>query len=218
VAKLPQIAEIAASLGAVRCRTVVMPTCAERPYHENFEFHRHRLAEIAEILSPHGICLGLDFLAPAYHREDSQYHFISTAEPLILLAKTVGMPNVGVTLDVWNWHVGGGNFADLLKELSAEQIVSIRLADLPQDADRETVREEQRLLPGRGGVADSVTVLRHAREIGYEGPVTAYPHPSQCPSKTRDTIVKQAGEILDELWKAMDAEEEVQPASAPAAE
>jgi hypothetical protein len=60
--------------------------------------------------------------------------------------------------------------------------------------------------------------LRHARDIGYEGPVTAYPHASQCPSRTRDTIVKQAGEILDDLWKAMDAEEEVQPAASPAAE
>jgi sugar phosphate isomerase/epimerase len=160
----------------------------------------------------------LDFLAPAYHREDSQFHFISSAEPLILLAKTVGMGNIGVTLDVWNWHVGGGQFADLLKEVAAEQIVSVRLADLPADADREAVREEQRLLPSRGGVVDSVAVLRQLRAIGYEGPVTSYPHPSQCPSKTRDTIVKQAGEILDDLWKAMDAEGEIQPASVPAAE
>lgn len=217
LAKLPQIAEAAAAIGAAACRTVVMPTCADRPYHENFEFHRHRLTEIAEILAPQGVRLGLDFLAPAYHREDSQFHFISSAEPLILLAKTIGASNVGVMVDAWNWYVGG-NAMELVEELSVEQIVGVRLADALPEADRETVREEDRLLPGRGGAIDCVVVLRHLKKVDYAGAVTPYPHAAQFSGMTRDSIVKETGDVLDGIWKAADSGSELKAPAATGAE
>lgn len=213
--KLPQIAETAASIGAVTCRTVVMPTSSERPYHENFEFHRQRLTEIAEHLG--AVRLGLDFLAPAYHREENQFHFISSAEPLVLLAKTINSPNLGVMLDVWNWHVGGHGL-DLIKELTADQIVGVRFADLRADADRETVKEDQRMLPGRGGAIDCEAIWRHLLDIGYEGPVTPYPHPSGFGSMTRDNIVKEAGDVMEEVHRAATGTKEVKPAVPAAAE
>jgi sugar phosphate isomerase/epimerase len=216
LAKLPPIVELAGELGAQVCRTVVSPTCADRPYHENFEFHRHRLTEVAEVLGP--VRLGMDFLAPTYHREDSQFHFISSAEPLVLLAKTINMPNLGVVLDSWNWYVGG-NGMDLIQELSVDQIVSVRLADAATDVERETLREEGRLLPGQGGAIDNVAILRRLMEIGYEGSVTPYANPSIFGSMTRDNIVKDASDSLDEAWKAAAAPpQETTPAVAAASE
>jgi len=200
--RLPKLAEVAASIGATGCRTVVMPTCDDRPYHENFEFHRQRLTEIADLLASHQIRLGLDFVAPAYHREDRQFQFISSAETLILLMKTIGVPNVGVVVDLWSWHVGGGSL-DLMKELSADQIVSVRLADVPEDAELESIREDQRLLPGSSGVIDAEAALRRLAELEYSGPITPFPSPSQFGNTTRDRIVKMASDSIEDPWKAL---------------
>ena len=40
--KMGKIGELAASLGCAHCLTTVRPASDERPYHENFEFHRGR--------------------------------------------------------------------------------------------------------------------------------------------------------------------------------
>jgi len=206
--QLPKIAQIASSAGAACCRTVVMPTCDDRPYHENFEFHRQRLTEIADLLAPHSICLGLDFLAPVYHREDRQFQFISSAETLILLMKTIGAANVGVVVDLWNWHVGGDSL-DTLKELSPEQIVSVCLADIPADADLQTVREDQRLLPNATGVIDSRQAVILLEEMGYEGPITPLPSPELFAGIVRDSVVKQVADAFHASWKPAPVEEPV---------
>lgn len=39
--KLPEYADCAAQLGCTRCTAVLAPAGDTRPYHENFEFHRH---------------------------------------------------------------------------------------------------------------------------------------------------------------------------------
>ena len=44
--KLAEYGELAAALGCPHA-TVVLAPAGERPYHENFEFHRHRLQEIS---------------------------------------------------------------------------------------------------------------------------------------------------------------------------
>jgi sugar phosphate isomerase/epimerase len=118
-----------------------------------------------------------------------------------------------VVLDTWNWYVGG-NGMDLINELAVNQVVSVRLADAPPDADRETIQEDARLLPGKGGAIDCVAVLRRLLELDYEGPVTPYPHPAGFAAVTRDTIVKDTSDALDEAWKAATAPPEVAPAGA----
>ena len=50
LAKLPEIAEMAAMVGAQGCVTTVVAASASLPYQENFELHRERLAEMAERL------------------------------------------------------------------------------------------------------------------------------------------------------------------------
>src|SRR6185295_10515135 len=47
-----KLAELARDLGCTRAITVIEPASDRRAYHENFELHRRRLAEIAGALKP----------------------------------------------------------------------------------------------------------------------------------------------------------------------
>ena len=132
--ELKETAEIASQLGATNCRATIEPASNDQPYHENFEFHRQRLGEIADVLAGFEMRLGIGFESAPVHRANKQYEFIHQAEPLLTLMKTIGVANVGIVLDTWHWHVGGGA-SDQLSELSPDQIISVRIADLPGDAD-----------------------------------------------------------------------------------
>jgi predicted xylose isomerase-like sugar epimerase len=88
-----------------------------------------------------------------------------------------------------------------LRELSPDQIVLVRLADIPDDEAMDAIEDRKRLMPGTTGVVDNVGALRVLNEIGYEGPVAAYPHPSQLKGQTRDRIVQRTADALDGLWK-----------------
>ena len=172
-----------------------MPASDERPYHENFEFHRQRFTRIAETLAEHSIRLGLDFLATPRHREGLQYQFIHSPDALVTLAKTVGMENVGIAVDVWQWQVAGATW-EPLRELSANEIVSVRIADVPAEFDPATIADEDRLLASDGGTIDVVSIIKLLAEKGFEGPLTPYPDPSQFNGITRDSLVRQAADSV----------------------
>lgn len=203
--RLPALAEVAARLGATGCRTVVMPASDDRPYHENFEFHRQRFTKIAEVLAPHSISLGIDFLATAGHREGLLHQFIHSPDALVTLAKTVGMDNVGVSVDLWQWQVAGANW-DLFRELSAHEIVSVRVADVPPGVSNELISDEQRLLATEGGVIDMGVVISQLEIVEYSGPVTPFPHPSQLKDMTRNATIRAASKTLE--LKVVPTEEE----------
>src|SRR5436853_4344351 len=60
---LADLAKLAADLGLTRAVTPIAPANDLRPYHENFEFHRRRLAEVGEFLASYKIKLGVEFQA-----------------------------------------------------------------------------------------------------------------------------------------------------------
>ena len=198
---LDETASLAAAADATRCITHVDAASDDLPYHENFELHRTRLGEIADVLGKHGVQLGIGFHAAASHRADKQFQFIYEAEPLVTLIKTIGNEHVGLVLDTWDWQVGGGT-TDQLEDLAANQIVTARLADVPEDADSATIEERQRLLIGENETGNSAAVLRLLAEKEYTGPVSVYPHPSQFGRGTRESIVQKASRALDEQWTA----------------
>ena len=198
--KLPELAGIARDLGCQRATTTMLPASDERPYHQNFEFHRRRFGAIAAALEPFSIRLGVEFLAPAHHREGKSFEFIHKLDALVMLLGMVGKANVGLHVDLWHLHIAGGG-VDSLRRLSAAQVVAVSLADAPADL-AESCREEERLLPGESGVIDSAAALSVLAEIGYEGPVTPRPHPGRFSGQRRDQVVKLAGQSLDTVWKA----------------
>ncbi len=199
--ELKEIAHVAASLGATVCTATVKPYSDDLPYHENFELHRRRLAEIGELLAGHDIRLGLAFQATPSAREGHSVPFIYQAGTLVTLINTVGSSQVGLTLDTWSWFVGEGTL-ELLRQLPPAQIVAVRLADCPTDVDPSRATDADRCLPGDGGAVDGAAILRYLAENGFAGPVTPWPHPSRFRGMTRDAIVQQAKAALDALFRA----------------
>ncbi len=199
--KLEPLAAYAAAAGAKACHTTIMPATDMFPYHENFELHRKRLAGIADALAKHGIRLGVSFLTAPSHRIDKSFQFIYEADALITLIKSVSSNNLGLVLDTWNWHFGGGS-ANQLRALTADRIVAVRIADAPVDASPESIREEQRTLPQETDVVQNAAMMTLLSEIGFKGPVSVDPHPSSLTGMNRETVVQKISASLDELFKA----------------
>ena len=197
--RLPQLIELAAELGCTRATAMIQPADDARPYHENFEFHRRRLAEIAAVLDTKKIRLGLGYLAPLSCKGDRHFQFIRTFDELVLLLRTIGSSNLGVALDTWHWHVGGGTL-DTLRALGGEKVVTVSLVDAETEAAVDAPLTARRL-PG-DGVIDLSAVLTVLAETRYDGPVTPEADRSQFGNLGRDQIVKQAGAALDRVWKA----------------
>jgi sugar phosphate isomerase/epimerase len=199
--KLPELAQLAEQMGCTRATVTIEPANDVRPFHENFEFHRRRFAEIAGMLSPYKIRLGVGFLAPLSCRGGRTFPFIQVADSAILLLGSINAANVGLAFDSWHWHLGGGTL-DQLRGLQGEKIVTVSLADCDADTTVENAQLESRRLPDAGTALDAAAVLSTLAELRYDGPVTPAPDKSQFIAQSREKIVKQAGAALDRVWKA----------------
>ncbi len=85
--RLPQWGELAHELGCSRAVATIDPGHDRRPYHENFEFHRKRLNEIADALATYKIRLGLGYLAPMSCRSGRAFQFIQSFDEVLLLLR-----------------------------------------------------------------------------------------------------------------------------------
>ncbi len=202
VEKLPAAAEAAVAVGCTRCVVTVAPANDTCPYHENFEFHRHRFSEICRALEPHGVRLGIGFRAPEYLRRDHAFQFIHDFDALSLLVSMIPADNVGVLLDVWDFFVGGGS-TEVVDSLSGRQVVAVQVAQLAADQPPAAIDANSRLLPSaEEGQIDLPAVLRLLHEKGYDGPVTPVPSRGALPSRRREVIVRRTGEALEQVWRA----------------
>jgi sugar phosphate isomerase/epimerase len=202
VKRLSEYADCAKALGCSRCTSIVAPAGDSRPYHENFEFHRHRLGEVCAALQPAGVSLAMGFRSGDQHRKNRAFQFIHDFDALTLLVNMAAAPNLGLLLDVWEVIAGGGSLENVAK-LPREQIVSVELAEMPAGVAPADLDDKSRLLPGaENGRIDLVAVLTMLREKGYDGPVTIRPSRNAFPSRRRDVIVKQTAEALDKVWRA----------------
>jgi sugar phosphate isomerase/epimerase len=198
LAQIPLLLDVAANISADRCWTTIRPTCDQRPFHDNFKFQIERVQQVADALAPGNIKLGLTLLAAPADRADGGFEFIHQVDPLLTLLSSVQRDNVGIAFDAWSWFVGGGD-AERLRTLRGEQIVSVRLADIPADADLTTITAEQRVMPGEGGLIDSAALVTVLDELGYDGPVALAPNPAQFKGQTRESIISKASAALDAL-------------------
>jgi sugar phosphate isomerase/epimerase len=198
--QLADLADVARQIGCSRATTVIEPR-SERVYHENFEFHRHRLAELGDLLAKHEIRLGVGFVAPAACGDEHAYQFIQTAAEALLLLRNVGSSNVGLALDTWHWQLGGGTI-EQLRALTPDKIVVVSLADTEPGMTAADAEISARRLPGDGGAVDNAAVLTVLAEMHYDGPVTPAADKSQFAGQGRDQIVKAAAGAFDRVWKA----------------
>lgn len=200
LAKLPEYAEVAAEIGCLRCVATVAPAGDERPYHENFEFHRHRLTEVCKALEPSGVRLGLDFRASEDLRKGKAFQFIHDLDALSLLTNMIGAENVGLSLDIWDMALAGGS-AETVRAMKAEHLVTVQVADLPEEVPDSEVTEAHRTLPATTGRIDVPAIVAALKEIGYDGPVTPRPAKVTLDATRRDPIVREASEAMDQVWR-----------------
>jgi sugar phosphate isomerase/epimerase len=193
--------EVCTTLGADRCLTSIRPTCDQRPFHENFQFHVDRLGKLADVLAPANVKVGLSFTAAQADRNDGGFEFIHQVDPVLMLLNSLHKDNVGLVFDAWHWWVGGGDTAKL-RSLKGDQVVSVRLADIPAGTDLASCTIEQRLMPGDGGTIDTPAVLAVLDDIAYDGPVAVAPNPAMFKGQTRESIVSKASSALDALLGA----------------
>jgi sugar phosphate isomerase/epimerase len=199
--RLPEYLDLAEQLRCPRAVAAIEPVSQGRPYHEHFELLRRRLSEIAALLGKRQARLGLEFHAPARPPSDAEYPFIQSADAMLMLLKTIDAANIGLALDVWHWHLGGGTL-EQLQAVGAEAIVTVSLADADPDAVAATAKLSERRAPGETGVIDSVGLLVFLAENGYDGPVTPLPAREIFAGQGREKIVRQVAASLDALWKA----------------
>lgn len=200
--KLPELIGPAVEIGATRAITNIEPASDERPYHQNFEFHRNRLGELAKALEPKGVRLGVGFSAAASDRTGKAFEFIHSLDALMMLLGMVPAPNLGVAVDLWQLWASGGSI-DQLRKLKPQQLVAVYVSDVANPgAEPEKQPLASRRLPGETGTIDVAAALSTLAEMGYAGPVTPLPDASQFAGMRRDAIVKLAGEKLDAAWKA----------------
>jgi len=200
--RLPECAKMAAEIGCLRCVATLSPASNDRPYHENFEFHRQRFQEICKALEPSGVSLGLGFRAAEYLRKNQAFQFIHDLDAMTLLINMVAMPNIGLLLDAWDLTVAGGS-PDAVRKLPAQQIIAVQIADLPEGVAMADLDDKSRLLPvAEGSRVNAVGFLTMLKEIGYAGPVTVVPSRGIFQTRRRDMIVKQSSEALDKVWRA----------------
>ncbi|HUT10036.1 MAG TPA: TIM barrel protein [Thermoguttaceae bacterium] len=200
--ELPEYAQAAAEIGCTGCVATLSPAGDNRPYHENFEFHRGRFVEVCSALQPAGVRLGLGFQAAEYLRKGQTFQFIHDFDALTLLIKMVDAPNIGLSLDVWDLVAGGGS-TEIIRSLSPEQIVAVQIAEMPADVRISELDKDSRLLPNaENGRINIPATLRALAELDYDGPVSVKVSRSVFENPRRDPVVKRASESLQAVWRA----------------
>lgn len=205
--KTAEYASFAAELDCTRATAFVAPAGDERPYHENFEFHRTRFQQICAALQPSGVRLAVGFQGAEYLREDRAFQFIHDIDALALLVNMVAMPNMGLLVDIWDVYAGGGSLESVQK-IPVEQIIAVQLADMPADVAPAELNKDHRLLPGaENGNIDIAGFMAILREGGYDGPLTLEASKEAFASRRRDMIVKQASEVLTKVMNPPKADD-----------
>ncbi|MBC8352961.1 MAG: TIM barrel protein [Planctomycetes bacterium] len=213
LAELDEVASYAAQANVYACKTVVFPESEHLPYHDNFEQHRARLAEIAEVLAKQDIRLAVGFHATEARREGKQFQFIQEADALALLLKSVAADNVGLWLDTWNWYVGGGT-VDSLKGFGVDNIAYVTVADAPSGVERVDLSEDQRIMPAEDGAANVHEIVTLLKDGGYKGPITLSPNADCFTGMKNDDILKQCKAVLEELTTAAEGDKNLAAAGA----
>ena len=209
ITRLPALANVAKTIDANRCITVLPPGSNTMQMKESFDFYAQKLNEIGDLLAPHGISLGVGFQGSPKAQEGLEMISVSTTEKLDALMSTVAASNVGYYIDTWNWHLGGGTM-DQIVGLGADKIVAMSVADVPAGVADGDVELNQRLLPSPEGVIPHADLLEKLHELGCDAPVTPLPNTSQYRGITRDKIVKLAAEALRSVWPGADLLEEAE--------
>jgi len=198
LAALDAIADLA-SQWKVKHGIVMLPAATEKmPYHEFFDFVKGRLAQIAEVLAPRKLRLGIGFRAGKELEKDKQYPFVRNAEGLIALVKSVPGDNVGYVVDSWDWLVSGST-VEQLNEVPPKKIVTVRLGSVLEGVAIADATSHDRVLPVVVGPLNHVSFVKKLKTLGYDGPIGPSASGTQYKGETREFIVSNGQELIDDI-------------------
>lgn len=171
--QLPALARTAASLGANRCVTWVLPD-GGIPVADYRANSVRRFAAIAKVLNDHEISLGLEFIGPRHFRTAPDnvwfYDIAGALQACDEIASVAKCDNLGLLVDCFHWFNTQGSAMDLAS-IPAEQVVHVHINDVP-NVSLDEQRDDVRFLPGETGVIDIAAFLSTLAAIGYAGPVS----------------------------------------------
>ncbi len=223
IGKIETILSLADELGAKRCFVELETNSPTDSFQENFDTHRTRLAEVAEIFATHDIKIGVYLKAVGATDVEGQFKFIQTAEEVLTLVKTIGNDNLGVCLDLFEWQAGGGTVDQIKALLASNSVTEVRLADLKEGADASSVEKADRVaIPASEQNSVSYQVMQLLIAAGYEGAISASTDSVSFTADGRDPVLEKISKVLDQLAEGLDpavvaAESEAAAAAAEAA-
>ena len=200
VGTLHPLADYAKELGADRAYICVPAATDRLPFQEYFDVQTTRLNQIAEVLSSRDIQLGVGFSAGKELEEGKEFPFMRNVEGFISLVKGLGA-GTGFYIDTWDWVVGDGAM-DQLSELTADQIVAVRLSSIPTDVDVAKAESGQRVVPEAEGALDHTKLVAHLASIGFEGPISPGATSMSYKGQTRESIVQLGQQAIDGIFTA----------------
>ena len=75
--------------------TWILPGDNKLTYLENFNLHKTRLRQVAEILKDNNIRFGLEFVGPRTSRASFRFPFASTTPEMVQLTNAIGQDHIG---------------------------------------------------------------------------------------------------------------------------
>lgn len=163
LAAAPAACELIAGLGAPG-GAVVLPPRQGEGYTITRAETVERIGRLARLAAGYGLDLYVEFLG--LHFPDD-FTWTKTLGDALDIADELGLPNVGVLLDSYHWHLGGSRPADLSR-LRPGMPLLIHINDAPP-GDVTALTDAMRVLPGEG-VLDLPAWLRAIRAAtGYAG-------------------------------------------------
>ncbi|WP_245189736.1 sugar phosphate isomerase/epimerase family protein [Lunatimonas salinarum] len=199
LSSLPKVAKTCQSAGVTRMNTWIMPSHNELTYNQNFNQHRDRLRQIAEIAQDHGIRFGLEYVGTKRLKTIHRYPFAGTMKEMLELIAAINVAGVGLQLDAYHWYTSTETVADLLA-LKNEQIVTCDLNDASSGRTIEEQVDGERELPGDSGLIDLKGFMQALVKIGYDGAVRAEPFNAKLNAMENEEAIAKTSSAM---WRTV---------------
>lgn len=199
--KLKFWAETGELIGVERCYNHIFPGHNELDYEENFERHIIRIKRIHDILSPHGIRYGLEFLGPKDLRCSFLKSFIHTIAGVLALADVVD-PSVGFVFDTFHWFTGGNEDDLYYATWHIDRMICFHINDGITGKSPEEQLDLTRAMPMTTGVIDSLRIYKMFKDKGYSGPVLCEPiNPTyeRFAKMDAEAVIKEVAEVYKRM-------------------
>ena len=174
--KLKRWAELSERIGAKNCYNHIWNGSNIREYDAQREWVLKRAERIFNVLDPHHIRYGFEFLGPVPLQRSFKYPFSNNLAGALSIADEIS-PRLGFVFDTYHWYCGtGGDLGELYLAAShIDRLVNFHVDDGLNGRSREEQQDLERAMPMTTGIIDSARVYRLFEKKGYDGLIMCEP-------------------------------------------